>query len=94
MFAVAKTMGQAIELHLKSYARFKPDATAANVAVVNSLMTIAVATYKCCRYGAPSQASEIELPANRITPSAVASCLRFGDRMLDTFPVWVLLTGR
>ena len=32
---IAEAMGHTIEVHLKSYARFKPDATAANYAAVN-----------------------------------------------------------
>jgi len=33
---IAEAMGHTIDVHLKSYARFKPDATAANFAVVNA----------------------------------------------------------
>ena len=33
---IAVAMGHTIEVHLKSYARFKPDATAANFAAVNA----------------------------------------------------------
>ena len=32
---IAEAMGHTIDVHLKSYARFKPDATAANYAAVN-----------------------------------------------------------
>ena len=32
---ISEAMGHTIEVHLKSYARFKPDATAANFAAVN-----------------------------------------------------------
>ena len=32
---IAEAMGHTIDLHLKSYARYKPDATAANYAAVN-----------------------------------------------------------
>ena len=52
-------------------------------------MKIAFATYKCCRYGVPTQVQEIELPADRLTPTAVDSFLRFGgrisNRVLDHF---------
>ena len=33
---ITEAMGHTIEVHLKSYARFKPDATAANFAAVNA----------------------------------------------------------
>ena len=33
---ISKAMGYTIEVHLKSYARFKPDKTAANCAAVNT----------------------------------------------------------
>ena len=33
---IAEAMGHSLEVHLKSYARFKPDATAANYAAVNA----------------------------------------------------------
>ena len=33
---ISEAMGHTIEVHLKSYARFKPDATAANFAAVNA----------------------------------------------------------
>ena len=33
---IAEAMGHSLEVHLKSYARFKPDSTAANYAVVNA----------------------------------------------------------
>jgi hypothetical protein len=32
---ISEAMGHTIEVHLKSYARFKPDKTAANFAAVN-----------------------------------------------------------
>ena len=32
---ISEAMAHAIEVHLKSYARFKPDVTAANFAAVN-----------------------------------------------------------
>ena len=33
---IAEAMGHSLEVHLKSYARFKPDSTAANYAAVNA----------------------------------------------------------
>ena len=32
---ICEAMGHTIEVHLKSYARFKPNATASNIAAVN-----------------------------------------------------------
>ena len=37
---ISEAMGHTIEVHLKSYARFKPDATAANFAAVNVSYTL------------------------------------------------------
>ena len=52
-------------------------------------MAIAVATYRACAYGDELQVQSIEVPADRLTPAAVASYLRFGgrisDRVLDQF---------
>ena len=33
---IAEAMGHSLEVHLRSYARFKPDSTAANYAAVNA----------------------------------------------------------
>ena len=46
-------------------------------------MTLAVATYRDCRWGDPVQVDDIEPPADRTTPSGVASYLRFGGRISD-----------
>jgi hypothetical protein len=44
-------------------------------------MTIAIATYRNCCWGDAVQTQAIELPSDRTTPAAVASYLRFGDRI-------------
>ena len=46
-------------------------------------MTIAVATYRACPYGEAVQVQSVEMPADRLTPAAVASYLRFGGRITD-----------
>ena len=53
------------------------------------MMTIAIATYRDCRWGDPIQVESIEVPTDRTTPAAAAAWLRFdgriSDRVLDQF---------
>ena len=47
-------------------------------------MNTAVATYVCCPPDGGTQQMHIDPPANRTTPEAVASYLRFGGRISDS----------